>query len=217
MNSIDFPLPVSSNFRLFGYQIQSGQLAMCKVVWPGLFLKKNTKLAAEHVFILQKNNSEYVHAFWRYDKLNPSILLAKNYDVFKKEMAQKRSNRYLINLNGKLILLPYAPASLHDHWFNLSSNFRDDGKTLWLYKQHVQYCKANLKRRKRNMKFKGWIKDRSKNILNSYKRYFVNFNPEGKKLNLNLCQNVDNLKPEELQKVNDACFLILTVFPHFFS
>ena len=55
-----YPLPLSSNFRLFQYTIQAGDLNQCKVVWPGSFLKKHEKLEAKHVFILQRQNAEHV-------------------------------------------------------------------------------------------------------------------------------------------------------------
>ena len=83
-----YPLPVSSNFRLFQYTIQTGEFNQCKVVWPGCFLKQSETLEAKHVFILQRPNSEYVFCFWSYDKRQPSILQSDHYGVLKKSKAK---------------------------------------------------------------------------------------------------------------------------------
>lgn len=213
-----YPLPLSSNFRLFQYTIQSGELNQCKVVWPGSFLKQNEKMEAKHVFILQRQNSEYVFCFWSYDKRHPSILTSDHYHIFDKSLAKAKSNRYLFKVHGESILLPYSPASLHSSWFDLKSSFRDDGYILGTFLKHFQYCKSNLKKRKRNMKFKGWKRcDKNNSALNSYKKFIINFNPSLYETNLNLKQGIQHLKGDDLRRVKEAALLLHMVFPKMFT
>lgn len=212
-----FPLPDSSNFRLFQYQIQSGPLNQCKVVWPGSFLKKDVEVEAKHVFIVQRNNSDYVFCYWSYDKKHPDILTSNHYHVFDKSLAKMKSNRYLFMMHGESIMLPYAPASLHDEWFNLTSSFRDDGFILGTYKKHLAYCKKNLKKRKRMIKFKAWRHERGNSIINSYKKYMINFQPETFDTQINLYQSVQNLNADDKTKLDTACMLLHTIFPNLFQ
>ncbi len=212
-----YPLPVSSNFRLFQYTIQAGEFNQCKVVWPGCFLKQSETLEAKHVFILQRPNSEYVFCFWSYDKRQPSILQCDQYGVFEKSKAKAKSNRYLFKVHGESLLLPYCPATLHDQWFDLKSSFRDDGYVLGTFLKHSKHCKQTLKKRKRNMKFKLWKRcDKSNSILNSYKKFIINFDASLYETNLNLKQSVQQLKADDLKRVQEAALLLHTVFPKLF-
>jgi hypothetical protein len=212
-----YPLPLSSNFRLFQYTVQSGDLNQCKVVWPGSFFKKKENIEAKHVFIVQRQNSEFVFCFWAYDKRHPSILRSDSYHVFDKSLAKAKSNRYLFKVHGKSILLPYCPATLHSSWFHLESSFRDDGYILGSFLKHFKYCNAKLKKRKRNMKFKAWKRcDKNNSVLNSYKKFIVNFDPSLYETTLNLNQGIEHLKSDDLRRVKEAALLLHMVFPKMF-
>lgn len=208
---MNYPLPLSSNFRLFGYTIRSGPLNAAKVVWPASFLKDDESVEPRHVFILQHEDNRYQHAFWKYDMKHPLLLPTKHYGVFKKDLAAKLSNRYLFQVHGKTLLLPYVPPALHEQWFNVGLAFRDDAKVLGLFKEHNKHCKS-IKKRKRSMKFRGWrLESKSKSIINSYKKKIFEM---PRQTTLKLSQHVDNLSEQDHRRLKDAVCLLHAILPN---
>lgn len=75
-----------------------------------------------------------------------------------------------------------------------------------------------MKKRKRNMKFKGWRRcDKNNSALNSYKKFIINFNPSLYETNLNLKQGIQHLKGDDLRRVKEAALLLHMVFPKMFT
>ena len=68
------------------------------------------------------------------------------------------------------------------------------------------------------MKFKAWKRcDKNNTVLNSYKKFIINFNPSSYETKLNLKQSIQHLKNDELQRVQEAALLLHMVFPNMFK
>ena len=214
--NVSYPLPASNNQRVLGYQINSGPLNMQKIVWAGCFLKEAEQLEMKHIFISQNSMSEYTHCIWPYDSKHPLILSSENYNIFDLALAKRKSNRYLFTLNGQSFFLPYLPVSLHNQHFNLKLEFCDKGYIDGAFAMHQQYCKKALKRRKRNIKFKGFKKIKVTN-LTKYKKYIINFNVVTSKQTMNLNIPLESLSPAEKQVLDQAATLLHMVFPTLFK
>ena len=212
-----YPLPASNNQRVLGYQINSGPLNMQKIVWPGCFLKDEDELAMKHVFITQNSDSVYTHCYWPYNLTHPLILTSEHYDIFDLSLATRKSNRYLFKLNGQSFFLPYLPPALHNQHFNLKLEFCDKGNIDGLFKIHRQFCQKALKRRKRNIKFKGFKKIKS-STLTKYKKYIINFNMHTEqKYHLNLNIPIESLDVQQKELLDQASMLLHMVFPNLFK
>jgi hypothetical protein len=212
-----YPLPASNNQRMLGFIVNSGALNMQKIVWAGCFFKKDEEMSNKHVFLTQNNMSEYTHCYWPYDSKHPLILSSEQYSIFDLSLATKKSNRYLFKLNGQSFFLPYLPPSLHDKHFNLKMEFCDNGNINGCYKMHHQFCRKVLKRRKRNIKFKGFKKIKS-STLTKYKKYIINFNVNmQQKHHMNLNIPIEALDEQQKELLDQASLLLHMVFPNLFK
>ena len=214
--NVSYPLPASNNQRVLGYQINSGPLNMQKIVWAGCFFKEEEELEMKHVFISQNSMSEYTHCYWPYDSKHPLILSSEHYNIFDLSLAVKKSNRYLFVLNGQSFFLPYLPPSLHNTHFNLKMEFCDKGMIDGVFAMHHQFCKKALKRRKRNIKFKGFKKSRVTN-LTKYKKYIINFDVLENKHHMNLNIPIESLNTQQKELLDQAATLLHMVFPTLFK
>jgi len=212
MSSI-FPLPVSNNFKLFNYTFSTGVFTGCTILWPAQFVKQDTVVGPEHVFILKNKKNDYFHCLWRWDSREPEMLLKKHWDkCFEKNKHTSISNRYLFHTHSFQLMLPYVPHTLHKEWLNTVINKRDDA---FVVSSFQAYFDLNIfkQQKKRYERFPGWQRKTTKHQLNQYVKYMSTQNVH--ELPINLTINIENLTPEKKKILDQATALLHAIFPNF--
>ena len=208
-----FPLPLSNNFKLFNYRFPSGPFVDYKVLWPAQFVKDDSIIGAEHVFILKNSINEFMHCIWRWDSREPELLQKKFWkSCFKEELHTSVSNRYLFTAHSLNLLLPYVPHTLHRKWQKSKTNQRDDAFVVSTFSGYFDLGVFD-QTKKRFERFPGWQKKVLKNPLNEYVTYLAT--KQNQEVPINFGIQLKDLKPEAKKKLDEACAIIHAVFPNF--
>ena len=208
-----FPLPVSNNFKLFNYTFSTGLFAECTILWPAQFVKKDTVVGPEHVFILKNRSNDYFHCLWKWDSREPEMLL-QNYwsNCFEQSKHTSISNRYLFTMHAFQLMLPYVPHMLHKKWCNTIINRRDDAFIISTFKNYFDLNIFN-EQKKRYERFPGWQRKTIKNQLNQYVKFMTS--DHDTEVPINLTIDIENLSPEKKQILDQTTALLHAIFPNF--
>lgn len=210
---MSYPLPISSNFKLFNYVFKEGNFANCAILWPAKFLKADDKIGPEHVFILKNAENHFFHVYWKWDGREPELLLKKHWNAcFQKELHKSTSNRYLFCAHGQSLLLPYVPHNLHKQWTQSKIDMRDDAFVASYYEK---YFDMNIfdTNKKRFERFPGWQKKILKNPIDEYVKYMAAHKDQN--VPLNLTKKIEDLNKDEKQILKQASALLHAIFPNF--
>lgn len=210
---MNFPLPISNNFKLFNYTFKDGSFAECSILWPANFIKQGQTMNKEHVFILKNRQNHYFHVYWKWDEKEPRLLVEKYWEnCFEKSKHTSITNRYLFNAHGQSLLLPYVPHTLHRRWKNVSIYQRDDS---YIASCFLKYFDIGIfdNKKKRFERFPGWVKKQLRNTFNEYSTYIA-LN-KSKNIPINLTKKIQDLTKDERVILDQACAILHAVFPRF--
>lgn len=219
-----FPLPLSNNWRVFGLSIVTGPLAGNKVIFPGEFKKTHEEqFEPRHVFILQNTEEKYfTFVYWKYNQRSPTLLPTEAWDTcFDKSNITKVSNRYLLTVRGRSLILPYLPDSLHQRWAhqNLVLNKIDLTFTNAVFQKLIKpLFQIHSKRHIRRAPFTGWQKkntSKTKNAIQSYKQQLMKERQQINPTNIDITIPFEKLEKKQRDQVKMAFQLMLNLFPNF--
>ena len=209
-----FPLPISNNFKLFNFRFASGSFTDWKILWPAQFVKSDSNIGPEHVFILKNGKNEYQHCLWRWNQREPELLTKEYWPAcFDKSLHTSISDRYLFRAHSLQLLLPYVPHSLHREWQSSSIHQRDDTFVVSYFKK---YFDLNVfeDNKKRFDRFPGWHKKVLRKSQNEYVKYMCQ-PKQILEVPINLGVKIEDLKPDKKLILDQACALLHTIFPNF--
>lgn len=223
---MSFPLPLSNNWRVFGLPIVTGPLAGNVVVFPGEFKKEGQPFEPRHVFILQHSEAkQFNFVFWGYNKRSPTLLPLHAWPLcFTKSKIQKASNRYLIHVRGRHLILPYMPDTLHERWskLDLELNKPDLTFTNAIFTKLMQ--PLFQKHRERTIvrtPFTGWQKKIWQHngdlAIQSYKQQLMKEKQKLMPSNIDITVPFEKLEKKQREQVKQAFQLILNLFPNFIT
>jgi len=209
-----FPLPLSSNFKLFNYKFPSGPFIDCRILWPAQFVKQDSVVGPEHVFILKNEKNEFHHCLWRWNSREPEYLLEKHWtSCFQQELHTSACNRYLFCAHSLQLMLPYVPHTLHKKWTNSKLELRDDAAVVSKFQKYFDLSVFN-ENKKRYDRFAGWQKKHLKKSINEYVKYVAK-NSNNLEVPINFGVKIENLKPEKKLILDQACAILHSLFPNF--